>query len=147
MGIDFNQLPPRAQKQVLEQMAQQNPQAAHIANRVTGHKNKYGARKTWAFGIPTDSQKEADYLGNCILLCKAKALAGFLYHGKILLVEGTDKEHRAVTYSPDFVLLKADGTYEIVDTKSDPTTTDLFKNNMKIMRERYPLLKEVTIEK
>lgn len=146
MGIDLKDLSPAAQKQALEKLAARDPQAAHIANRVTG-RSKYGAKKTWAFGLPTDSMKEAEYLGNCVLLCKAKALAGFLYHGKILLVEGTDKDHRAVTYDPDFVLLKADGTYEIVDTKSDPTTTRLFKDKMKIMRERYPLLREVTIEK
>lgn len=146
MSIDLSNLSPAAQKQVLDKLAKQNPKNAHIARRVTGC-NKYGAIKTWAFGLHTDSKKEAEYLGNCILLCKAKALAGFLYHGKILLAEGTDKSHRALTYEPDFVLLKADGTYELVDTKSEPTTTRIFKDKMKLIRERYPLLKEVTIEK
>lgn len=146
MAINLNDLSPSAQKQALAKLAEQNAAAAHIARRVTGN-NKYGARKTWAFGLPCDSQKEADYLGNCVLLTRAGALAGFLYHGKLLLVEGTDKDHRAVTYTPDFVLLKADGTYELIDTKSDATETQVFKNNMKIIKERYPLLREVTIEK
>lgn len=144
MGIDIRQLGEAAQKQALEKLAAQNPKAAKIARNVTGS-SKYGAVKTWAFGLCTDSKKEAEYLGNCVLLCKAKGLAGFLYHGKILLVEGTDKDHRAVTYEPDFVLLKADGTYELVDTKG--VETQVFRNDMKIIRERYPLLKEVTIEK
>ncbi|MEA5041575.1 MAG: DUF1064 domain-containing protein [Oscillibacter ruminantium] len=144
MGIEIRSLSPKAQKQVLAKLAKSNPVNAKIARNVTGN-SKYGAIKTWAFGLCTDSKKEAEYLGNCVLLCKAKALAGFLYHGKILLVEGTDKDHRAVTYEPDFVLLKADGTYELVDTKG--VETDLFRDKMKIIREKYPLLKGVTIEK
>ncbi|WP_298021112.1 DUF1064 domain-containing protein [uncultured Dysosmobacter sp.] len=146
MGIDLKDLSPKAQKQALAKLAEQSPQAAQIARKVTGS-NKYGARKTWAFGMPCDSQKEAGYLGNCVLLTRAGVLAGFLYHGKLLLVDGTDRDNRAVTYEPDFVLLHADGTYELVDTKSDATETRVFKNNMKIIRERYPLLREVTIEK
>ncbi|WP_312611439.1 DUF1064 domain-containing protein [Oscillibacter sp.] len=143
MGIDLSSLSPAAQKQALSKLAAQNPKNAAIARRVTG--SKYGAVKTWAYGLCTDSKKEAEYLGDCALLCKAKALVGFLYHGKILLVEGTDKYHRAITYEPDFVLLKTDGTYELVDTKGFETPE--FKDKMKIIRERYPLLKEVTIEK
>lgn len=146
MGIDFSDLSPAAQKQALAKLAAQSPQTAQIARKVTGS-NKYGARKTWAFGMACDSQKEAAYLANCVLLTKAGALAGFLYHGKLLLVNGTDREHRAVTYTPDFVLFHEDGTYELVDTKSDATETPIFKNNMKIIRERYPLLSEVKIEK
>ena len=143
MGIDLSSLSPAAQKQALAKLAAQNPKNANIARRITG--SKYGAVKTWAFGLCTDSKKEADYLGNCILLCKAKALPGFLYHGKLLLVEGTDKDHRAVAYEPDFVLLKSDGTYELVDTKGYETPE--FRDKMKLIRERYPLLKEVTVEK
>lgn len=142
MSIDLSSLSPAAQKQALSKLAVQNPQNANIARRITG--SKYGAVKAWAFGLCTDSRKEADYLGNCALLCKAKALAGFLCHGKILLVEGTDKDHRAVTYAPDFVLLKTDGTYELVDTKGFETPE--FKDKMKIIREKYPLL-DVTVER
>lgn len=144
MSVDISQLGPAAQKQVLDKLVAQNPKNASIARRVTGS-SKYGAVKTWAYGLCTDSGKEAEYLANCVLLCKAKALAGFLYHGRLLLVDGTDKDHRAVTYEPDFVLLKSDGTYELVDTKGFETPD--FKNKMKIVRERYPLLKPVTIEK
>lgn len=144
MSIDINTLGPGAQKQILNKLAVQNPTNAHIARKVTG-RSKYGAVKTWEYGLCTDSKKEASYLADCVLLCKAKALAGFLYHGKILLAEGSDKAHRAITYEPDFVLLKTDGTYELIDTKGMETRE--FKNKMKIMRERYPLMKEVTIQK
>ena len=144
MSVDLSRLSPAAQKQILAKMAAQNPQNANIARRVTGN-SKYGAVKTWEYGLCTDSRKEASYLANCVLLCKARALSGFLYHGKILLVEGSDKAHRAITYEPDFVLLKTDGTYELVDTKGFEISE--FKDKMKIIRERYPLLKPVTIEK
>lgn len=142
MSIDLSSLSPAAQKQALAKLAAQNPKNANIARRITG-KSKYGAVKTWVYGLFTDSKKEADYLANCVLLCRAKALAGFLYHGRILLVDGTDKDHRATTYEPDFVLLKNDGTYEMVDTKG--VETPEFKTKMKIIRERYPAL-EVTVE-
>lgn len=144
MGIDLSSLSPAAQEQALEKLAAQNPKNASIARRITG-RSKYGAVKTWVHGLCTDSKKEAEYLANCVLLCKAKALAGFLYHGRILLVDGTDKDHRAVTYEPDFVLLKSDGTYELVDTKGYETPE--FRDKMKLIRERYPLMKEVTVEK
>lgn len=108
-------------------------------------RNKYGAKKTWVDGICFDSQKEAKYYGNLKLLCRAGALAGFLYHGKMVCTEGTDKDNRAVLYETDFVLLNPDGTYKIVDTKSDGTITQVFKNKMKSLREKYPDV-EVHIE-
>lgn len=141
MGIDLSALSPRAQKQALAKLAAQNPQAAKIARRVTG--SKYGAVRTWIYGLCTDSRKEADYLARCVLLCKAGGLSGFLYHGKFLLVEGTDKDHRAVTYTPDFILLRPDGSYEIIDTKG--VETQEFKRTMKILRARYPGV-EVSVE-
>lgn len=141
MGIDLYSLSQAAQKQALAKLAAQNPKNANIARRIT--RSKYGAVGTWVYGLYADSRKEADYLANCVLLCRAKALAGFLHHGKLLLVDGTDKDHRAVTYEPDFVLLKNDGTYELVDTKGFETSE--FKDKMKIVRDRYPEL-EVKIE-
>lgn len=108
-------------------------------------RNKYGAKKTWVDGICFDSQKEAKYYGNLKLLCRAGALAGFIYHGNMVCTEGTDKDNKATLYETDFVLLNPDGTYKIVDVKSEATVTQVFKNKMKSLREKYPGV-EINIE-
>ena len=104
-------------------------------------KNKYGARKTWAYGIAFDSQKEADYYGNLKLLLRAGVIAGYLYHGNMVCTEGTGKDNRATLYETDFVILNNDGTYRIVDTKSEATITSAFKLKMKSLHEKYPNVK------
>ena len=101
-------------------------------------KNKYGAKKTWVDGICFDSQKEAQYYQRLKLLVKAGGLAGYLVHGKMVCTEGTDKDNKATMYEPDFVLLFPDGTYRIVDTKSEATITPVFKLKMKALREKFP---------
>lgn len=108
-------------------------------------RNKYHAKKTWIDGICFDSQKEANYYTNLKLLHKAGALAGYLVHGAIICTTGTDKDNRATLYEPDFVLLFPDGTYKIVDTKSEATHTQVFKNKMKAIHEKFPGV-EVYIE-
>ena len=66
-------------------------------------------------------------------------IAGYIVHGKMICTAGGDNsEERAVTYEPDFIVLKNDGTYEIVDTKSEATVTPVFKNKMKALKEKFP---------
>lgn len=108
-------------------------------------KNKYGAKKVWVDGICFDSQKEAGYYGNLKLLLRAGAIDGYIYHGSMVCTEGTDKDNRATLYQPDFVLLFPDGTYRIVDTKSEATVTPSFRLKMKSLREKYPKIK-ISIE-
>lgn len=104
-------------------------------------RNKYGAKKTWVDGICFDSQKEAGFYSQLKVLHRAGAIDGFLYHGKMVCTEGTDKDNRATLYETDFVLLYPDGTYKIVDTKSVATVTGTFKLKMKSLREKYPRIK------
>lgn len=99
-------------------------------------RSKYGAVKTWRDGICFDSVKEADYYEKCKLLHHAGELDGYLYHGKMVCAAGTDKDHRAVLYEPDFILLLPDGTYRIVDTKG--VKTDEFRLKEKMLREKVP---------
>lgn len=137
MRIDIDKLSPSAQQQIAEKSKK----------RGRPRKNKYHAIKTWAYGVCFDSKKESKYYADCKRMKDAGELAGFLFHGKFVLVEGDDKDHRAITYQPDFILLHNDGTYEIVDTKSDATETASFRDKMKIMYERFPKVKPVTIAK
>lgn len=102
-------------------------------------KSKYHAVRTWRDGICFDSIKEAAYYERCKLLLRAGELDGFLYHGKMLCTAGTDKEHRATLYEPDFILLLPDGTYRIIDTKG--METEGFRLKRKALREKYPKVK------
>lgn len=108
-------------------------------------KNKYGAKKTWVDGICFDSVKEAEYYGSLKLLLRTGTIDGYLYHGKMVCTEGTDKENRATLYEPDFIVLFPDGTYKIVDTKSEATITQAFKLKMKCLREKFPKI-QISIE-
>lgn len=99
-------------------------------------RNKYNAVKTWTDGICFDSAKEAAYYGGLKLRVLAGDIAGFLYHGKMICAEGAGKEHRALLYEPDFVVIHNDGTCDIIDTKG--FETDTFKAKMKSIRARYP---------
>ena len=109
---------------------------AEKAKAPAKRKNKYNARRTWTDGIYFDSRKEAEYYARLKLLHKAGAIAGFLYHGCIVVAEGVGSENRAALYETDFVILKKDGTYEIVDTKG--VETDVFKLKVKALKARYP---------
>lgn len=103
--------------------------------------NKYRAKKTWMDGICFDSRKEAAYYEDCKILVRAGELDGFIYHGKMVCVEGTDKDDRAALYEPDFVLFYPEGTYRVVDVKSEATITNEFKLKMKALRAKYPRVK------
>lgn len=130
---DLSSLPPELQAKIATQL-----------NTTSGKKrSKYGSKKVWRDGICFDSKKEADKYSELKMAARCRTITGFLYHGKIILAEGLDKDHRALTYETDFVILKNDGTYEIVDTKGYETQG--FKDKMKVCKAKYPKL-EITKE-
>jgi hypothetical protein len=99
-------------------------------------RGRYGNRCSWYDGLYFQSDKElADYVDQKRLL-KAGFIAGFLWQGKLVITEGTDKENRAVTYTPDIVVLNNDGTYCIREDKGH--RTQVYINKLKEIRRRYP---------
>ena len=146
MRVELSQLGPKARAQIARKLEEQNPEAKAMRELLTGRqkRGKYGAVRTWADGVPFDSGWEAEYYGRLKLLLRAGGIAGFLYHGKFILVEGEGPDHRAVTYEPDFVVLNNDHTYRIVDTKGMETAQ--FKDKMKMMRGKFPKV-EVKLER
>lgn len=52
-------------------------------------------------------------------------------------MEGNEKD-RAITYSADFILFMADGTYQIIDVKG--METDQWERTFKQFRLKYPNL-------
>lgn len=125
---NLSSLPPELQAKISAQI-----------NSASGEKkSKYRSKKVWVDGICFDSQKEADKYLELKVAARCRQIDGFLYHGNVILAEGFDKEHRALTYETDFVVLKPDGTYEIIDTKG--YETQVFKNKMKVCKAKYPRL-------
>lgn len=123
----------------------QSSRIAPPAEEPEKRRNKYGAVKTWVDGICFDSKKEADYYCRLKLLVAEGEIDGFMYHGRMVVAEGTDREHRASMYEPDFVVLNRDGTCCVVDVKSTATVTPVFKTKIKALRARYPRV-EIKLE-
>ena len=130
--INLEDLPPAYQAQALKKYKGLVPGRQKKAN-------KYNARKTWRRGLCFDSVKEANFFDMLRLRHRAGQIAGYLFHGKIVLAEGAGQDKRALTYEPDFIILHPDGHYEIVDTKGMETRQ--FKDKMKILREKYPQIR------
>lgn len=101
-------------------------------------KNKYNARRVWVDGIAFDSQKEADYYMDLKLRARAGDIDGFAHHGNMVVAEG-EGATRGTLYETDFIVFLPGGRYEIIDTKG--IQTDVFKNKIKVLRNRYPRIK------
>lgn len=99
--------------------------------------NKYKNKCIWYDGLHFQSQKELDdYIDHKRLLMAGK-IAGFLWQGVLVLVEGgNSKKEAAVTYRPDVVVLHNDGTYEIREDKGKRTKDYIIKR--KIIRQKFP---------
>lgn len=82
-------------------------------------------------GIYFPSKWEAEYYGQCKLRVKAGNLAKFEVHVKFpLMVNG----ELICTYEADFVLYFPDGSFQVVDTKSEATEgLSTFKIKKKLM--------------
>lgn len=101
-------------------------------------RSKYNNRKTWVDGICFDSAKEAAYYQDLKLLHQAGEIRGFCLQPEFVLQEG-NTEHRAITYSADFIVFHLDGTFEIIDVKG--YESEQWKRTEKMFRLRYPKLK------
>lgn len=98
---------------------------------------KYKNKCIWYDGLYFQSQKELDdYLDHKRMLM-AGEIAGFLWQGTLVLVEGgSTSKKRAVTYKPDVVTLFNDGTYEMREDKGKKTKDYIIKK--KLILKKYP---------
>jgi len=78
-------------------------------------KSKYGSVKTVVDGITFDSKLELNRYCYLKLLERAGELKSVVYHKKYVLQESfinSRGKHRAgITYTPDFIIMKKDGTF------------------------------------
>lgn len=92
---------------------------------------KYGNRKTEYAGRVFDSAHEAEVYRGMELRVRAGELAGVICQTAFALPGG-------VKYIADFVVLKKDGTYDVVDAKSEATARDkVYRIKKKQMKEIY----------
>lgn len=80
-------------------------------------RSKYGNRRTECGGRVFDSAHEADVFRQLDLRVRAGELRGVICQQPFQLPGG-------VRYIADFVALKNDGTYDVIDAKSDATKKD-----------------------
>ena len=80
-------------------------------------RSKYGNRRTEYAGRVFDSAHEADVFRQLDIRVRAGDLRGVVCQQDFLLPGG-------VKYRADFVALKNDGTYDVIDAKSEATRKD-----------------------
>ena len=92
-------------------------------------RSKYGNRRTEYAGKIFDSAPEAEYYKALEMLQRAGEIRGFAWQQTFLLPGG-------VKYIADFVRLNNDGTYTVLDAKSEATRKDkTYRLKKRQMRE------------
>lgn len=153
MGINFSDLPPKAQEQVKikyaieEARRRQNTFAKGLAAKEKKEKRrkKLGNRETVYDGIKFDSQREADRYAELLLLQKCGEISdlqrqvAFELIPKQVKADGTTE--RAVKYIADFVYTDNGGKKVVEDAKGfrDPSSAayKVFVLKRKLMLYRY----------
>lgn len=91
--------------------------AAPASAATAPKKSKYGNRRTDYAGRTFDSAHEAEVYKQLELQVRAGELLGVICQQTFLLPGG-------VKYVADFIALKRDGTYDVIDAKSEGTRKD-----------------------
>lgn len=78
-------------------------------------RNKYGARPTFVNGERFASKAEAAYAQTLDLMKRAGEIASWARGMRTIVLDGPPG--RRVTYTPDFLVVKLDGTRYAVDVK------------------------------
>lgn len=105
-------------------------QKSDAADQKQKKRSKYGNRRTEYGGRVFDSVHEADVFRQLDLRVRAGDLRGVICQQPFQLPGG-------VKYIADFVALKNDGTYDVIDAKSEATRKD------KVYRIKRRQMKEV----
>ena len=95
-------------------------------------KSKYGNKKAERDGLKFDSEKEANYYDDLVLLLRAKEILGFCRQARFSIGGGRE-------YLCDFIVWYIDRT-EIIDIKGDwkNAETEIFKIKRDLFNEKYP---------
>lgn len=100
-----------------------------IAEQKPKKRSKYGNKRTEYNGKIFDSAHEADVFRQIDFRVRAGELRGVACQVEFMLPGG-------VKYRADFVTLKNDGTYDVIDAKSEATRKDkVYRIKRRQMRE------------
>lgn len=95
---------------------------------------KYGNIPVECDGHHFDSKREARVYGELRLLLRAGQISGLEVHPPFpLVVDGV----KVATYVADFAYF-VDGKRVVVDVKSQPTKTPLYRLKIKLLKALYP---------
>ena len=137
MGIDIGQLPPWAQKQILNKLVSQQPL---LSSPQKEGKAKYHNEKATRDGLKFDSKKEAERFDALMLLLKAGAIQDLRLQRDFTLQESytlpNGKRVRAIRYRADFTYVQ-EGKLIVEDVKSKATKTREYEIKKKLIREKY----------
>ena len=155
MGINFSDLPPKAQEQVkikyaIEEARRRQNTFARNLSRKEKKEQKYHAKKTVVDGIEFDSAKEANRWSELRLMEKAGDISDLRRQVEYELIPKQTAEdgttERAVRYIADFVYTDHDGKTVVEDVKGYKRgqAYTVFAIKRKLMLQRYGIaVKEV----
>ena len=89
--------------------------------------SKYGNKKCYVDGYKFDSKMECDYYYRLKVLKDKGEILDFKVHPKFVVQESfkfKGKNIQQITYTPDFQVIKNDGTIDYIDIKGDIKTAE-----------------------
>ncbi len=144
MGISINDLGPYAQKQVLEQLAQNAQKRAQEKQQGQRKYNNTPTERNATEGkkLRFDSLKEAARFDELMLLLKAEKICDLRLQQEFTLIEAyttpDGKRVRAERYKADFTYYRENGEFVVEDVKGGKATqTKVYAIKKKQMLEKY----------
>src|SRR6185437_7847319 len=105
---------------------------------VTPKRAKFNQQKTWYEGELYDSLTEAEFAANLDRQLAAGQIKGWSRPEKMVVFDARRVIDR-ITYKPDFLIIRVDGTCYYVDVKGSKTTmTQAWSLRVKMWRQVYP---------
>ncbi len=104
-------------------------------------RSKYGNKKVELEGHVFDSKAEARYFKELQLRQKLHDIREFYLQPRYTVMHGFEKDgkkHRPIVYIADFEIHHKDGSIEVIDVKSEATTTQVFRIKEKLFHRKFP---------
>ena len=138
MGVDIGSLPPWAQRQALQKLAEQERAKAARASKYHNQKDERAAASGAVLRF--DSRKEARRFDELSAMLRAGEIRDLKLQPSFTLQEAyTTTEGvrvRAIRYQADFSY-RRDGALVVEDVKSRATKTRVYEMKKKLMREKF----------
>ena len=122
-------------KKLPAHLVELNPELSELEFSPSQSNNKYGARRTFRYGIWFDSAGEADRYDALLLLQRAGEISNLAHHVKFDL---RVNDFHICYYECDFQYCEGE-EHIVEDFKSKPTRTPLYQVKKKLMYAIYKI--------